>query len=150
MIVWRTDTASFKVGEILSPRGDHLDSLDDSHHAAEMLLRKYMPNGEDLRINSVYAWREEEVAQRMWALQKASGLKSYLYKLVVEQNDIRHIGDLNFYTELGTALTNKLSPDIALKSYTDGLACDAPHITGPRFEVLVKKATVLEVMPPAN
>lgn len=101
-------------------------------------------------MNSIYTWRDKAVAERMWNLEARAKVYKHLYKLQVQECDIRHIGDLNFYTEIGTALKRGESVEFAISGYTSSEEFDDPIITGPRFEVLVKKATVVSLKKPKD
>ncbi len=142
IIVWRTDTQFFDPGGEMLPRGDHKATLDNSHKGTENLLRAKMKNGYDVRVNSLYTWRDEVWARTTWKLERKT--RKYLYRLKIEETDVRHTGDLCYYTEIGEALSAKTCPKAAIKAYASGAAFIQEKHNKPRVEILVRKATVLD------
>lgn len=138
--VWRTDAQRFDAGSEMVSRGDHAATLDGAHKAAENLLRAKMANGDDVRSNSLYTWRDEEWARATWKREPSK----YLYRLEVDGADIRHTADACYYTEIGEALAAKTSPEAAIDAYAAGAAFVPVRHYKARVEILVGRATVLE------
>ncbi|MER8586051.1 hypothetical protein NKH92_24630 [Mesorhizobium sp. M0871] len=140
-IVWRTDTRRFERGDVVASAADHAaTTLHASHALAEQAFRDGIPNGHDLRANSLYTWRDESWARLTWDREKGK----FLYKLEIDTDDIRHTGDVCWYSAAGILIGNGKSPDEAVDAYATG----KPHIPDihfkPRVEILVKRAIVLE------
>lgn len=124
-------------------RGDHADAtLAKDHKPAEALLRQRLPNGYELRANSLYTWRDEAWARQTWSFSFEK-LK-YFYKLEVDAADVLHRGDVHYFTEIGEALALGVSPAIYVDAYASGAAFDPKRTTKARVELLVRKAVVLE------
>ncbi|MGX7875057.1 hypothetical protein ACVDG5_022075 [Mesorhizobium sp. ORM6] len=138
-IVWRTDSRRFEPGEEVTSAGDHALTLDAAHVATEQALRDGIPNGRDLRTNSLYTWRDESWARSSWQYED-----KFLYKLEVDTDDIRHTGDVCYYTDTGTAIKKGDSPAESVEAYASGKSYDPKLHFKPRVEVLVTKAKVLE------
>ena len=103
----------------------------------EGAIRTALPDGTNIRGSSLYTWKDETLARRLWLLSK----KKYLYELEIDEADIRHKGDLNHYSEAEVAAKLGKSFDEVRKYCTGEPA--GPQFTGPRIEILVSKATVL-------
>lgn len=137
MMVYRYDSASYAESDIMRSRGNSFDMLTDDQKIVEIAIRAAVCGGADIRGNSLYTWENEGLAKRLWRL---SG-KPYLYELEVEDSDIRHRGDLNFYTEALEAIREGNSPSEAIEKYWSGETSVAPW-TEPRIELLASQARV--------
>ncbi|MER8565972.1 hypothetical protein NKH85_21385 [Mesorhizobium sp. M0924] len=140
-IVWRTDGRLFEPGDEMTSAGDHaLTSLNAGHAPTEQAFRDGIPNGHDLRANSLYTWRDESWARWTWDHEP----DKFLYKLEIDEDETRHTGDVCWYSAAGTLIGEGKSPAEAVDAY----AISQPHIQDqhykPRVEILVKRATVLE------
>lgn len=97
--VYRYDNEEFADGLLIESRGDSFSALTEDEKKVELAIRATLPDGENIRSTSLYTWADEELAKRLWSL---SG-KRYLYELEIDEADIRHKGDLNYYSEAKTA-----------------------------------------------
>jgi len=136
--VYRYDDQEFADGQMIESRGDSFSTLTDHQKTVETAIRAALPNGANVRGNSLYTWANEEVAKRLWPLSK----KRYLYELEIDKADIRHKGDLNQYSEAESAAKSGAPVENAVGKYCAGENAGAPY-TEPRVEVLVSKAKVL-------
>jgi hypothetical protein len=62
--------------------------------------------------------------------------------LEIEDANVRHKGDLNWYSSAVDAAKLGTSPDDAIKKYCDGEITGAEYTT-PRIELLVSEAKVI-------
>ncbi len=76
---------------------------------------------------------------RLW---RPSG-KRHLYKLEIEELNVRRRGDLNWYSEAVDAVKAGRSIEAAVEKYCSGIEAGAPY-TEPRIEVLVSEAKVVK------
>jgi hypothetical protein len=137
-VVYRYDDEEFKDGQLISSRGDSFGTLTDTEKIVEGSLRTVLPDGANVRGGSLYTWQEENVARRLWQL---SG-KKYLYELEIDESDIRHIGDLNYYSKAKDAAKSGAPFEDFIRRYCGGEVA-GPPFTEPRLEILVSKARVL-------
>ena len=144
IIVWRTDREVFEPGTLMPWRGDHIATLDSANKDAELALRAAMTDGHNLRANSLYTWRDEDWARSTWQKQPTD----YLYKLEVEESDIRHTGDLCYYTEIREALARNGCAAAAIRAYATGADFIPERHFKPRVEILVGKPKILERFSP--
>lgn len=140
MIVWRTDGRKFETGEAVTSAGDHTATLDGAHAETERILRDAMGDGGDTRRTSLYTWEDEVWARRAWSLEKGK----FLYKLEVEDGDVRHRGDVNHYTDVGDAVKAGKDAVPYAEAYVRGDVHDPKRYTRARVQILVRKAIVLE------
>jgi hypothetical protein len=138
MRVYRYDDQEFADGQIIDPRGDSFGTLTDHQKAVEIAIRAALPNGAIVRGNSLYTWADEQLAKRLWPRSK----KRYLYELEIDEADICHKGDLNYYSEAVSAAKSGAPIEDAVSKYCAGENAGAPY-TEPRVEILVSKAKVL-------
>jgi hypothetical protein len=139
-IVWRTDGRVFKPGDTMSSAGDHTATLDGAHAEPERILREAMADGADVRAASLYTWEDETWARRAWSYENGK----YLYKLEIDEADVRHRGDVNHYTDIGDALKINADTSLSVQDYLSGRNSDRSKYPTARFEILVRKALVLE------
>lgn len=139
-IVWRTDGRVFKPGDTMSSAGDHTATLAEAHVESERILREAMADGGDVRATSLYTWEDETLARRSWRPQKGK----YLYRLEIDDVDVRHRGDVNHYTDIGDALKTTADTSVFVDNYLCGRDSDRNKYSTARFEILVRKALVLE------
>jgi hypothetical protein len=138
IIAFRYDNYRYEVGDIVTPRGDSFESLTEVEKKVETELRKMLPDGQNIRGGSVFAWESELVAKRVWPLSH----KTYLYELEIDQADIRLRGDLNHYNNAKDAAKCCASFDHHLRAYCNG---DPSPVNGnPRIELLFVKGKVLK------
>jgi hypothetical protein len=139
MIVYRYDNEEYGEDTIIRSRGDSFSILTEFQKQVELAIRSTLVDGVNIRSNSVYTWADEKLARRLWPF---SG-KKYLYELEIENSNIRHIGDLNWYSAAEDAIKAQVSPESAVEKYCSGELAGAPY-TQPRIEVLVSEARVLK------
>lgn len=139
-IVWRTDLRVFEPGETMASAGDHTATLDGAHAEPERLLREAMGDDGEVRATSLYTWEDETWAIRAWTYEKGK----YLYKLEIDETDVRHRGDVNHYTDIGNALIETADISVPVQDYVSGRDSDRSKYPTARFEILVRKALVLE------
>lgn len=144
IVVWRTDTRRVEPGSTMTSAGDHMATLDSAHANTERVLRDAMGNGGDVRAASLYVWESEEWARRTWRFER----QKYLYRLEVDENDVRHRGDVNHYTDIGDALKDGRPTAIPVDDYIKSRDSDRSRFPTARFEVLVSKALVLQRFDP--
>ncbi len=80
---------------MINARGDSISSLTEHQKVVEIAIREALPHGPTIRGTSLYTWADEGVAKRLWRRSR----KRYLYELEIAEADIRHKGDLNYYSE---------------------------------------------------
>lgn len=137
-IVYRYDNNDYEDGEIIHPSGDTFDILTEVEKVVEVAIRKTLPDGVSIRGASIYTLEDETVAKRLWKLSH----RNYLYELEIDEDSIRHIGDLNLYSEAKDAVQGGRSPDKAIESYCKGELA-GPHFGQPRREILAREARVV-------
>jgi hypothetical protein len=77
--VYRYDDANYAPGQIVVPRGDHIHGLTGKQRAAEEAIRNVSSEWERIRSQSLYVWRDKDVAEALWR----KTVKPYhLYELV--------------------------------------------------------------------
>ena len=113
--------------------------LTGSQIQVELAIRATLIDGENIRNNSVYTWADEKLARRLWPFSR----KKYLYELEIENSNIRHIGDLNWYSAAEDAVKAHVSPESAVEKYCSRELAGPPY-TQPRIEVLVSEARVVK------
>lgn len=143
-IVYRYDNECYKDGEITRPRGDFFSTLTDSEKQVELAIRSTLPDGANIRSTSVCTWANENLAKRLWPRSR----KKYLYELEIDDFNIRHIGDLNWYSAAKDAVNSGELPKDAVDKYCSGENAGPPY-TEPRIEVLVSEAKVRKRLPEA-
>lgn len=134
--VYRYDDANYAPGQIIVSRGDHIHGLTGKQRAAEEAIRNVSPEWDRIRSQSLYVWRDKDVAETLWR----KTVKPYhLYELALDVADIEHVGDVFYFTMLENAVNTGLTAaDYALRAYTQ-----RPPAR-PYVEILVKKATVVQ------
>lgn len=137
VMVYRYDNEDYAEGEVIRPQRGSFP-LTENQEDVERVIRSTLPNGEDIRGNSIYTWASEPVAKRVWP---HSGRK-YLYQLEVDEAHIRFRGDLNWYSAAVDKVAAGKAPDDAVNEYCSGQRAGAPF-TEPRIEVLVSEARVI-------
>jgi hypothetical protein len=137
-IVYRYDNEDYVDGHLICSRGDSFNMLTDVEKVVELRIRELLPDGANIRGNSLYTWEDETVAQRLWGYSR----KQYLYELEVDEANIRHVGDLDLYSDAKDAVKNKVSPDAPITAYCNGEVAP-PERGGPRREILVSEARVI-------
>ncbi len=130
------------VDDVISAGPDSYDRISDLEQQVEDVLRPKLTDGALVRGGSLYAWRDEAVGQRMWRINSKA---AYLYELEVDESDIVFTSDLNHYNDAKDAITACISPDAALDRYCT-FHPPLDHHTGPRIEVLVRKALVIRLV----
>jgi hypothetical protein len=138
MIVYRYDNESHGKNTIVRSRGEFFDSLTESQKQVELAIRATLLDGVNIRSNSLYAWVDEQLAKRIWPLSKTK----HLYELEIQEFNIRHIGDLNWYSAAVDAVKSQMPSEIYIKNYCSGVLSGLPFTT-PRLEILVSEAKVL-------
>jgi hypothetical protein len=123
---------------MINARGDSISSLTEHQKVVEIAIREALPHGPTIRGTSLYTWADEGVAKRLWRRSR----KRYLYELEIAEADIRHKGDLNYYSEALDAVKSGKPFEDAIRKYCRGETA-GPPFTEPRVEILVSKATVL-------
>ena len=116
------------------PAGDHYDRLMPDEKLAEDAIRAGKPDGAQIRAESLCVYPDSEMAQFDWTRRKAR----HLYKLEVDEADIRHRGDLQVFRDVVTTIRKKESADELVQKYWTGAEL------GRHTELLVSKATVIE------
>jgi len=138
IIVYRYDNDEYADGQVISTRGDSLNTLTDHQKMVELAIRSELHNGAEIRSTSLYTWANEALARRLWHLSK----KKHLYELEVDHANVRHRGDLNWYSAAVDAVKLGKSPKVAVGKYCSGVEADS-SFTEPRTEVLVSEAKVI-------
>jgi hypothetical protein len=137
LTAYRYDNREYADNEIIRPRGDPF-KLTPEQQIVETAIRRALPNGEDIRTNSIYAWEDEAVARKLWDM---SGKKN-LYTLEIDDADVRHRGDVNCYSTAVDAVTCGKSSDEAVEKYCKSEGA-GPDYRTPRIELLVSEARVI-------
>ena len=96
-------------------------------------MRPHSSEAAEKRATSVYAWELRKAAENGWNYRKGTRL----YEIEVEENDVRHIGDIGIFTAIETALRKKETVDVLRRDYWEGKRI------GGRIEVLASKATIV-------
>lgn len=137
-IVYRYDDAEYDPGETVRARGDSLETLTENQKIVEAAIRSTEKDSNNIRGTSLYTWENEALARRLWKYSK----KKYLYELEVDDGNIRHRGDLNWYSAAVDAVAMGDSPNEGVTKYWSGESAGEPF-TEPRIEVLVSGARVI-------
>jgi hypothetical protein len=133
-IVYRTDGEEFVEGKILTPRGDHMDTINCKLRPGEDLIRAGKPDGENLRSKCIYVWESFESAESNWLYQK----DKHLYELEIDEADILHIGNAYLLATIAEVVTTDPTQAAAVvQDYWRGAG------PGKRVELLVSQAKVL-------
>ena len=128
--------------------GDSLVSFRDPKLAiAERFIRDQGEAFERIRRESLYVWRDESWARRTWELGLSERPK-FLYKLCVQIDDVQHLGDVSFISEIRDTLDEGGNADALRTRYWEGSASKGQ--LKERVEILVRKATVLERIEPSR
>jgi hypothetical protein len=130
---YRYDSKEYADGEEIRSCSDHNDRLTATQKEAERAIRDGHDQGHDIRSKSLYAWKEQSVAERLWKHKRGH----HLYEMEIDEADVRHIGDLDHFSSVETALRKKEDPEQHVKSYW------AAAPTSQRIEILSSKAKVL-------
>ncbi len=123
----------YEPGDIITQELDHYGRLVTTQPAAEDELRPHSSEAAEKRATSVYAWELRKAAENGWNYRKGT----HLYEIEVEENDVRHIGDIGIFTAIETALRKKETVDVLRRDYWEGKRI------GGRIEVLASKATIV-------
>jgi hypothetical protein len=128
--LYHYSTKDYEPGHLITQETDHYERLTDTQRATEDELRAHSPEAAEKRATCVYAWESREMAEIGWCHKKGT----HLYELEVDENDIRHVGDIDIFT----AMEGKKEPVDALRrDYWEGKR------TGKRIEILASKAKVV-------
>jgi hypothetical protein len=138
MLVYRYDDECYTPGQCIPTRGDSFNTLTEDQKVVELAVRLALPAGAQIRGESLYTWANEMLARRLWRFSK----KKYLYELEIDERDIRHKGDLNWYSAAMDAVKAGRSPHDAVKKYCNGEESGPPY-TEPRVELLVSQAKMI-------
>lgn len=138
MLVYRYDDECHAPGEYIKTRGNSFNTLTDRQKVVELAVRSRLPAGIQIRSESLYTWLSETLARRLWPRSD----KKYLYELEVDERDIQHRGDLNWYSAAVDAVKAGKSPYDAIEKYCNGEESGPPY-TEPRIELLVVRAKVI-------
>lgn len=145
-IVYRYDDEDYVEGETILSRGDSFDILTAAEQDAELVIRSAFEMGVEIRSTSLYTWTNEDLAKRLWKLSN----KKNIYLLKVDPVNIRHTGDLNWYSLLVSIIQLSAVPgfergtqpaDVAT-GYWSGKPAGG-SFTEPRMEALVSEAKVI-------
>jgi hypothetical protein len=126
--VYRYDDEDYRDGEIISSRGDHYDRLTGTQQQVELVIRRTLPKGENVRRTSLYTWEDRSFARLGWEHRK----RRYLYELEVDEADIRFHGDLQHFSDAEDAIKDHRSPHDAVARY-----CSGENVLPPRNEDIV-------------
>lgn len=140
---YRYDDEEFSDERILEARGDPFEGLTGPQKIIETALREAKEEGAFIRSTSLYTWEDQDLSARMWVHSK----KKYLYELEVDEADVRHKGDLNFYSEAVSSAMSGAPFTDAIQSYWRGDNAGSPY-TQPRVEILVAQARVIHRLKP--
>lgn len=138
-LVYRYDDQHYHDGEVITSRGDSIVTLTIAEKTVEMAVRQELVNGEAIRGNAVYAWIDKEVALRLWRISK----QSYLYALLVDEDDILFESDLNHYSDATEFKPDDPEFDAAISRYCLQEPTLSKH-TSPRIEVLFEKGVIVK------
>src|SRR5262249_7170674 len=108
--VYRYDEEDYPEGETITSRGDHFVRLTPAQQRVETAIRKTLENGEEIRIKSLYTWENREVAERLWKHKK----ETHLFELEIDDADVVHRGDLDFFSAAVDAIKASQSPEDAI------------------------------------
>jgi hypothetical protein len=136
MRVYRYDDQEHQLNDVLHPRGDHFEILSDAQKVVECAIRACSDEMAHIRKESVYTWKDEAFAKRVFNPSK----KRFLYELDVQSKDIRFVGDLDHYSAAVDAVKQNMDYAPTVSLYCAG------DIQGSRVEVLVAKATVVGII----
>jgi hypothetical protein len=131
--VYRYDVEDFADGQVITSRGDHYSRLTPAQKKVELLIRDRLADGTRIRSQSLYVWKDLDVAVRAW---RRTVRNEHLYELAIDVEDIEHVGDVSLYSSAVDAREGELAVDAFVREY-----CDRKTDI-PRIEILVRKATV--------
>lgn len=137
-IFYRVDSRPFNEGDEVLSQGDHLEQLECDHKEIELRVRKKLADGEAIRGRMLHVFRDETAARDYWPWKK----DRYLYSLRVEDDDIRHVGDMRLFNEAATLLNE----DPGAVDEVVGRYCDGHFGPDPCVEVMVVRGRVCEVL----
>jgi hypothetical protein len=142
LIAYRYDNEKYAPGSEISSRGDHLNTtLTADRKPAELALRSGNEERATLRKNCLYTWRDKSVGERMWKLSRAK----FFYELEIDPIDLKHSGDVQWYTDIQDAFTAGRNPsDMEVVEAIEHYWSSAEK-ERPRIEFLVTRATVRTV-----
>jgi hypothetical protein len=128
--VYHYSTKNYESGQLIVQETDHYGRLTGRQRAAEDELRAKSIEAAEKRATSVYGWESRKMAETGWCHKEGT----HLYELEVDDDDIRHVGDIDIFTAIVNGLENKKS--------VDGFRCDywKGKRTGERIEILASKA----------
>jgi hypothetical protein len=130
--LYHYSTQDYQPERIISQEADHYQRLTGTQQTAEDELRAHSPEAAQTRATCVYAWESRDMAEFGWCQKKGF----HLYELEVDENDIRHIGDIDIFSAIERALAKKEPTEALRRDYWDGKR------TGKRIEVLASEAKV--------
>jgi hypothetical protein len=131
-IVYRTDSDEFADGRIITPRGDHTDTMNPKLRPAEDLIRSGRPGGNEIRSNCIYVWESRESGENSWRYEK----DKHLYEVEIDEADILHTGDAYLVATIAEIPDPRTAGEV-VRLYWNG------DKRSKRIELLVKKAKVL-------
>jgi hypothetical protein len=134
-IYYRADERAFKPGEIMPPRShDYITSLDAGKLAVENLIRASVPDGENMRRNSVHVFDDKDVAYNYWLPHKGR----HLYKLEIDDDDILYSADLELYNQAADRFPDAAAMKAIVDQYLANGRSDTPKIEHMAKTALVK------------
>lgn len=131
-IVYRADSDDFADGQVLTPRGDHSDTMNPKLRPAEELIRSGKADGDIIRSNCIYVWESRESGESNWRYEK----DKHLYELEIDEADILHTGNAYLLATLSQIAEPPAAAEV-VQSYWNG------DPRSKRVELLVTKAKVL-------
>lgn len=131
--LYHYSTQDYEPGHLITQETDHCERLTDTQRATEHELRAHSPKAAEKRATCVYAWESREMAEIGWSHKK----NTHLYELEVDENDVRHVGDVDIFTAMEEALRKKEPVDALRRDYWESKR------TGKRIEILASKAKVV-------
>jgi hypothetical protein len=131
--LYHYSTKHYETGRPITQETDHYGRLTESQRRVEDELRAHSSEAAEKRATSVYAWESLEMAETGWCHKEGT----HLYELEVDENDVRHVGDLDIFAAMATALTKNEPVDAFRRDYWAGKR------TGKRIEILASKARVV-------
>lgn len=136
-VVYHYTNRPHQPGDAIVSSGDFIER-HPARKAVEAATRGAHARGEAIRSQSLYAFEDMELAKLA-----AKGKKvPHVYALTYEPEDVLFRGDIQWLTEAQAALDggDDAAAKVAIDGYWSGAVC--PKGTKPRFEVLLRKATV--------
>jgi hypothetical protein len=141
LIVYRHDFREIENGETMISAGDHYWGLTGDQQLTEDAIRAGKPDGTRFRAESLYVYSDAKMAEQDWKRKPGR----YLYKLEIDDDVIRHSGDLQVYSQVTAAIRKNEPQDELVKKYW------TPVVEAGRYtELLVADATVVELLKHAN